>query len=285
MKTKIKLAIAALSVLIAQKTLIAQSTSGSNTLTGTLPASPTQYLGSFNAADVIFKSTNVERMRISAAGNFGIGIAAPVDKFHLHQGLLKLSGNNSWGGPMVVFGDLATAGTGNWGIEYVTSGNKGLNFWRPFTAGNPNPGNNFLFLADATGNVGIRTNNPTANFTVNGNVLIGDPATITLPAGYKLYVETGILTEKVKVGVKNTSNWSDYVFDEKYTLKSIAELEAFVKENKHLPNVPSANEVVKNGIDLGSMDATLLEKIEELSLYIIQQNKRIEALEKEITKK
>ena len=212
-------------------------------------------------------------------GNVGIGTNTPVDKLHLHQGLLKLSGNNSWGGPMIVFGDLATAGTGNWGVEYVTSGNRGLNFWRPWTAGNPSPGNNYLFLADATGNVGVRTNNPTANFTVNGNVLIGDPATVTLPAGYKLYVETGILTEKVKVAVKGTANWSDYVFAKEYNLKPLAELETYIQENKHLPSIPSAEEMVKNGLDVAAMDAKLLSKIEELTLYMIDQNKKMIELE------
>ncbi len=117
----------------------------------------------------------------------------------------------------------------------------------------------------------------------NGKTLIGNPALTSFagtPDGYLLFVQTGILTEKVKVAVCTTSNWSDYVFDKKYKLKSIEELESFVNINKHLPNVPSAEEVVKDGIDMATMDAKLLEKIEELSLYIIQQNKRIEVLEK-----
>lgn len=117
----------------------------------------------------------------------------------------------------------------------------------------------------------------------NGKTLIGNPnlaGFMGTPDGYLLFVQQGILAEKVKVAVATTAYWSDYVFDEKYKLKSIEDLESFVKTNKHLPNIPSAEEVVKDGIDMATMDAKLLEKIEELSLYIIQQNKRIEALEK-----
>jgi hypothetical protein len=110
-----------------------------------------------------------------------------------------------------------------------------------------------------------------------GQVLIGNTNT---PSGYKLYVESGILTEKVKVAVKNTTNWADYVFDKKYKLLSLKEVEKYVKINKHLPNVPSAEEVVKEGIDMATMDAKLLEKIEELTLYVIQLNKKTEQLEK-----
>ncbi len=108
-----------------------------------------------------------------------------------------------------------------------------------------------------------------------GTVSIG---AVTEPAGYKLYVETGILTEKVKVALKTSGNWADYVFADEYKLLPITEVESFIKENKHLPNVPSADEVVKSGIDVATMDAKLLEKIEELTLYIIQLQKQVDAL-------
>ena len=88
----------------------------------------------------------------------------------------------------------------------------------------------------------------------------------------------GHFNKNVKVAVVNSANWADYVFEKEYKLKSIKELEAFIKTHKHLPNVPSAAEVEKDGIDMAIMDAKLLEKIEELSLYIIEQNKRIEEL-------
>jgi len=111
----------------------------------------------------------------------------------------------------------------------------------------------------------------------NGKVRIGFN-TVATPGNYKLYVETGILTEKVKVAGINSSDWADYVFDEDYHLNSTEEVEKFIKENKHLPNVPSANEVSENGVDMVEMDATLLRQIEELWLHVIELKKENEVL-------
>jgi len=72
--------------------------------------------------------------------------------------------------------------------------------------------------------------------------------------------------------------WADFVFDADYELKSLAEVEAYILANKHLPNVPSEEEVLANGLDLGEMQAIQQQKIEELTLYIIQQQKQIDAL-------
>ena len=113
-----------------------------------------------------------------------------------------------------------------------------------------------------------------------GGVVIGSDVT-KLSGNYNLYVSKGILTEKVKVAVKNSSEWSDYVFASDYKLRSLTEVENFVKVNKHLPGVPSAEEVVKEGVDMAKMDAKLLEKVEELTLYMIQQQKQIQQLQKE----
>jgi hypothetical protein len=99
---------------------------------------------------------------------------------------------------------------------------------------------------------------------------------------YQLYVEKGIRTEKVKVNAKE--NWPDFVFEENYNLPSLTEVAVYIEENKHLPNVPSAAEVEQNGVDLGEMDKILLQKVEELTLYVIQQQKQIEALQSELKK-
>lgn len=115
----------------------------------------------------------------------------------------------------------------------------------------------------------------------NGKVRIGGDNTTT-PDGYKLFVEQGILTEKVKVAISTTSDWADYVFAPDYKLMSLKEVEQFTIENKHLPNIPSAAEMVTNGLDVAQMDAKLLEKVEELTLYIIEQNKTNEVQAKEI---
>jgi len=102
------------------------------------------------------------------------------------------------------------------------------------------------------------------------------------PGNYRLYVTGGILTEKIKVALKaDAVNWSDFVFAKDYKLRSLCEVEAYVNANKHLPEIPSSEEVYRDGIDLVQMDAKLLMKIEELTLYMIEMKKEIEVLKNE----
>jgi hypothetical protein len=117
-------------------------------------------------------------------------------------------------------------------------------------------------------------------------VIVGG-STTTIPAGstYKLAVSGGILTEKVRVATSGTAFWADYVFEPTFKLKTLKEVENFIKENKHLPDVPSTSEVTKNGIDLAETQALLLQKIEELTLYVIQQQKEIDKLKRRVGKK
>jgi hypothetical protein len=117
--------------------------------------------------------------------------------------------------------------------------------------------------------------------SASGKVKIGDVAT---PGDYRLYVEKGILTEKVRVAVSTSSSWADYVFDKSYRLPTLSYVEKYIKANKHLPNVPSAQDVVKDGIDIMQMQSKLLEKIEELTLYMIEANKKTQELEAEVKK-
>jgi hypothetical protein len=113
----------------------------------------------------------------------------------------------------------------------------------------------------------------------SGSVSIGATAPV---AGYSLTVADGILTEKVKIALKSSSDWSDYVFAPEYRLKPLSEVETFVNENKHLPGVPSAEELVKDGgINVNEMFAKQMEKIEELTLYLIEMKKEVVALKKE----
>ena len=84
--------------------------------------------------------------------------------------------------------------------------------------------------------------------------------------------------------VVDPTKWADFVFDNNYKLLPLAEVEHFYNTNKHLPSVPSEQEVKTNGINTAEMDAILLQKIEELTLYIVQQQKEIDALKKEIKK-
>jgi len=139
------------------------------------------------------------------------------------------------------------------------------------TSANSGKGRTFKFVSDDAHLLQIKD---------SGEVSIGDVST---PAGYKLFVEEGILTEKVKIAAVNSADWADYVFAEDYNLNSIQEVERFIKKNNHLPNVPSAEEVSENGFNVAEMDATLLRQIEELWLHMIELKKENEELRTEIS--
>lgn len=94
-------------------------------------------------------------------------------------------------------------------------------------------------------------------------------------SNYKLYVGGGVLAEEVRV----RTGWADYVFDDSYTLKPLPELETYIQTHNHLPNVPSATQVEEEGIEIGDITRIQQEKIEELTLYILQLHKKMEALE------
>lgn len=93
---------------------------------------------------------------------------------------------------------------------------------------------------------------------------------------YRLFVAKGVLSEDY--GISPQSSWSDFVFNEDYALKTIAEVEEFISENDHLPGVPSAKQVAEEGYSQHDMNKILLQKIEELTLYTIQQQKEIDSL-------
>ena len=109
-----------------------------------------------------------------------------------------------------------------------------------------------------------------------GNVGIGCVAN----SGYALSVDGGLLS--TKVSIKEVGEWPDYVFSEEHELMSLEELEEYIENNSHLPSVPSRDEVLENGIDVAEMNAVLLEKIEELTLYVIELQKQIEKQQNEI---
>lgn len=109
---------------------------------------------------------------------------------------------------------------------------------------------------------------------------------VTIPSGstYKMAIGGGILTEKVRVATNGTTFWADFVFDKNYILRPLSEVENYIKSNHHLPEIPSTADVNKNGIDLAETQALLLQKVEELTLYVIEQNKKIEKLEGKVRK-
>lgn len=108
----------------------------------------------------------------------------------------------------------------------------------------------------------------------NGNIGIGTANTLN----YKLAVEGTIGARKIKV---SQENWADYVFAPTYKLLPLQDLETYIKKTQHLPDVPSTTDVAKNGIDLGDNQALLLKKIEELTLYMIEQGKSFKKQEQE----
>ena len=214
-------------------------------------------------SDCLYMETPGGGLMIDAEGDVGFGTNSPRQKIHVVNGNILISrtssrANGSTNGSLLFGGAINSNCThGAWGIEYVNNDNEGygLNFWRPISPCNNPKGNYFFFLADNS-NVGIGTNNPKA----------------------KLSVEGAILAKEVCVK-DSISNWPDYVFKEEYNLMDLKALKKYVETNKHLPDVPSAAEVETNGVKLGETTSLLMQKIEELTLYIIQLEERIRTLE------
>ncbi|MCF6170592.1 MAG: hypothetical protein L3J66_06410 [Bacteroidales bacterium] len=113
----------------------------------------------------------------------------------------------------------------------------------------------------------------------SGNVAIGGQ---TFATGYKLSVAGKIICEELRVDL--IAGWPDYVFGKDYKLMPLKELDAFIETNGHLPNIPAAEEIKESGLEVGEMQRLMMEKIEELSLYIIQQQKEIDELKNQINK-
>ncbi len=137
------------------------------------------------------------------------------------------------------------------------------------------------FYIDPNGMTGIGTSWPRATLDVEGSFTtmragIGTDPPALSDSTWKLFVEGGIKAREIKVTIQS---FSDYVFDDDYSLMNIYDLETFLQNNHHLPGIPSAEEVDRDGgVELGSMQTKLLEKIEEQSLYIISLQKQIDEL-------
>ncbi|MFN5773006.1 hypothetical protein [Flavobacterium sp.] len=176
---------------------------------------------------------------------------------------VTVTGNGTAATPFVINANDTSLYSANGSINQATT--TGLN--RVVTMNN----RNIWFNSTGSGN--------------NGKIYIGNTATYPASTGnYRLYVEGGILTEKVKVALRSTANWADYVFADDYRLMPLNEVEAFIQKNKHLPGVASAETLAKEGLDVAAMQAKHMEKIEELTLYVIDQNKTIEAQQATLSK-
>ena len=148
--------------------------------------------------------------------------------------------------------------------------------------------NGFIAVSDANGKMtwkdpstigtgSVWQHNSSDIYFNTGNVGIGTTAV----TGYMLSVEGAIRTREINVDASSIV-WYDYILAKEYPLSSLQEVENYITKHHHLPNVPSEKEVKEKGINLGEMDAILLRKIEELTLYVIEQQKKIEELQNQL---
>jgi hypothetical protein len=209
-------------------------------------------------------------------GNVGIGTTSPSTKFHTN-GTLRFQGlsNNN-----VLDRLLVTDANGNVSYRDASSiaGTAGWSFEGNTVTALKKFGTVDLF------DLPIITNNvERMRVLSDGAVIIGAttrPGTADA-SGSLLAVNGQLFAKKVKVALQNS--WADYVFDDSYKLRSLKEVEDFIQQYHHLPEMPTAAEVEKNGIDIADNQTLLLKKVEELTLYLIEQNKRLEAQQNEIS--
>ena len=241
-------------------------------------------------------------LRVQRDGKVGIGTANPATQLEV-AGNIRIS--NGWRGLQLVNDDQrydlivgSSTSDNRFGIwddtqseyrMYINGdGNVGIGTTAPITSLHVRAGSSGYSSTNLEGlfveNQGVSNSSfvfqtATAgggkSFVVTnaGNVGIG-----TLTVTYPLTVNGTIRSKKVIVD----TGWSDFVFEDDYSLMPLQSLAKFIEKNNHLPEMPTAKEVEANGISLGDMDAKLLQKIEELTLYTIEQQKMIDELQKEV---
>ncbi|NLU91230.1 hypothetical protein [Chitinophaga sp. Ak27] len=217
-----------------------------------------QVYGLTNYGLLLGGTVNKTDMNIAPNGNVGIGLdaggtpPAPAARLHI------ISDNQQFlfGTGTCTSGYSLGVGVNDDGVNFnLNTGLRGFNFVNANLSANPN---GRLLTISATGNVAIGNNNPQR---------------------YKLAVEGTIGARRVKV---TQESWADFVFNKDYQLPAVHEVADFIKQNKHLPGIPTTQQVKEEGIDLGEMNKLLLQKVEEQMLYIIQLNKQVQELSQKI---
>jgi hypothetical protein len=236
---------------------------------------------------ITFSTSSVERIKIDASGNMGIGIVAPTEKLSVNGTIQAINQSTTDPGIRAICNTPLSSNSysrGNFEArvytsEYESGVRPGYGFHAVGYYGS------FLYAA---GGLDLRIKSqggdeatllttanfqPSNYFPFTGGNITGDVAIGTTVAQKDLAVNGNIKTRKVKV---TFTDWPDYVFDSSYQLTSLPQLKKYIQQNKHLPDVVSAAKVKKEGLDLGENQAVLLKKIEELTLYIISQNEKLE---------
>ena len=241
-------------------------------------------------------------MTINTNGEVGIGTMTPLAKLHIPtgqdadlssatNGFIMLGPGNTTSllldnNEIMVRNTNTTAGTlalqndgGELTVGARTTINKG---GEALKLNGADPSINFYqngvfksFVTQSNDGLYVGVNNGNLRLDATGQVAIG--GVVPAASAYKLTVTGKIICEELKVKLVS-SGWPDYVFDKKYKLKSLSDVEKFIIKNNHLPNIPSAVEVEKNGIEVGDMQKKMMEKIEELTLYIISLQKQVDVL-------
>lgn len=196
-------------------------------------------------------------------GNVGIGTNAPGARLHI-----KETGNSI---PTEILESASTIGT--WlSIGNTSTGGR----WYSLIATGSGNGQGAGKLLISSNNSAGQTRAAGIVLDSNANVMMG---TTTAATGYRLTVAGKVICTELKVQLQP---FPDYVFEKNYKLRTIKEVENHIDTYKRLPGMPSAKEVESGGMNVGEMQGKVVEKVEELTLYIIQQQKQIEASQKQV---